>query len=106
MTFGKSESIFHQKAQASEGGGINRADKDEYISPDGRTPVEHYIRDGIECIDVMRAISTPEEFQAHCKLTAFKYLYRLGQKDDPAREVKKAQDYLMWLRQSLESNPR
>lgn len=73
-----------------------------YVSPDGRTPVDHYMRGGVECIDVMRAVSTPEGFQAHCHLTAFKYLYRLGEKDDPIREVKKARDYLMWLQQSLE----
>lgn len=78
------------------------SNKDAYISPDGRTPVDHYIREGVECIDVMRAISTPAEFQAHCKLTAFKYLYRMGAKDGPLQEVKKAEDYLMWLRQSLE----
>ena len=74
----------------------------EYISTDGRTPVDHYMRGGYECIDVMRAISTPEGFQAHCHLTAFKYLYRLGEKDDPIQEVRKARDYLMWLQQSLE----
>ena len=74
----------------------------EYDSPDGRTPVNHYMRGGVECIDVMRAITTPAQFQAHCHLTAFKYLYRLGEKDDPAREVKKARDYLMWMQQSLE----
>ena len=75
----------------------------EYDSPDGRTPVEHYMRGGIECIDAMKAISTPEEFQAFCRLTAFKYLWRLGEKDNPAYEAKKASDYLMWLQQSLES---
>lgn len=74
-----------------------------YVSPDGRTPVDHYMRGGVECVDVMRAVSTPEGFQAHCHLTAFKYLYRLGEKDDPIHEVKKARDYLMWLQQSLEA---
>lgn len=75
--------------------------KPEYISTDGRTPVDHYIRGGIECIDAMKAISTPAEFQAFCRLTAFKYLWRLGEKDNPAREAKKANDYTRWLEQSL-----
>lgn len=73
---------------------------EEYDSPDGRTPVAHYQRGGIECIDAMKAISTPAEFQAFCRLTAFKYLWRLGEKDDPAREAKKAADYMRWLEQS------
>jgi uncharacterized protein with ATP-grasp and redox domains len=91
MTLGKSESLFLQSA-AQPG--------------DGRTPVNHYMRGGVECIDVMRAISSPKEFQAHCRLTAFKYLYRLGEKDDPLREAKKAEDYVRWLRMSLEENPK
>lgn len=69
-----------------------------------RTPVSHYMRGDIECIDAMRAISTPAEFQAFCRLTAFKYLWRLGEKDDPTKEAKKADDYIRWLRQSLEKN--
>lgn len=103
MTIGKSESIFLQ-SPGPDGGAANPAGKEEYVSPDGRTPVEHYMRGGIECIDAMRAISTPEEFQAHCRLTAFKYLWRLGEKDDPLREAKKTEDYVRWLRQSLEDN--
>lgn len=74
-----------------------------YNPPDARTPVDHYMRGGVECIDVMRSVSTPEGFQAHCHLTAFKYLYRYGEKDDPIHEVKKARDYLMWLQESLEA---
>lgn len=69
-----------------------------------RVPEPHYKVGNIECIDAMRDISTPEAFQAFCRLTAFKYLWRLGEKDDPAREVKKAQDYLDWLRGSIEAN--
>jgi hypothetical protein len=68
-----------------------------------KDPVPHYMRGGFECIEVMRAISTPEEFAAHCRLTALKYLWRLGEKDDPAKEAKKAEDYVRWLRETLES---
>jgi len=80
---------------------IESSAAEEYDSPDGRTPVQHYMRGGIECIDAMKAISTPAEFQAFCRLTAFKYLWRLGEKDNPAWEAKKANDYTRWLEQSL-----
>jgi hypothetical protein len=70
-----------------------------------RTPVEHYMRGGLECIDAMRAIATPEEFQGYCRLSAFKYLWRLGEKDAPVREAKKAEDYVRWLRESMEQSP-
>jgi hypothetical protein len=67
-----------------------------------RDPVEHYMRGGIECIDAMRAVSTREEYVAHCRLTALKYLWRLGEKDDPSKELKKAEDYIRWARERLE----
>ena len=66
-----------------------------------RDPVSHYQRGGLECIDAMRAISTPEEFRGYLKLTAFKYLWRLGEKDLPVKEAKKAKDYITWLHEEL-----
>jgi len=67
-----------------------------------RDTVSHYCSGDYECIDVMRAISTRDEFVAFCRLTAIKYLWRLGKKDDPARELKKAEDYIRWARERLE----
>jgi len=67
-----------------------------------RDTVSHYCSGDYECIDVMRAISTRDEFVAFCRLTAIKYLWRLGKKDDPARELKKAEDYMRWARERLE----
>ena len=71
------------------------------MSKTDRDPVKHYMRGGIECITAMRAISTPEEFRGYLRLTAFKYLWRLGEKDLPAREAKKARDYITWLESEL-----
>jgi hypothetical protein len=66
-----------------------------------RDEVKHYMRGGVECIDAMRAISTREEFVAYCRLNAFKYLWRLGEKDDPAKELQKAEDYVRWAKERL-----
>jgi len=66
-----------------------------------REPVDHYMRGGLECIDAMRAISSPEEFRGYLRLTAFKYLWRLGEKDLPANEAKKCGDYVRWLQDEL-----
>ena len=68
-----------------------------------RDPVEHYQGDGIECIDAMRAISTHEQFVGYLRLTALKYLWRLGKKDLPSKEAKKAGDYVRWLHEELEA---
>ena len=69
-----------------------------------RDPVSHYMTGGYECIDVMKAISTPEEYRGYLRLTAFKYLWRLGKKDLPAKEAKKALDFVSWLHAELEGD--
>jgi hypothetical protein len=56
---------------------------------------DHYKVGGIETIDYMRAKSTPEEFEGYLRLSAIKYLSRVGHKHgdhDAARaeEYKKA----------------
>lgn len=56
---------------------------------------EHYGGDtAYECIKVLKAWNTKEEFIAFCKNNAIKYLCRLGKKDDELQELKKALWYL------------
>ena len=61
----------------------------------------HYQKGGIECIDVMRAVASPDQFQAHLWLTAMKYLYRLHSKGTPSLNVRKAIWYLKELEKEL-----
>jgi hypothetical protein len=53
----------------------------------------HYNVGGIECIDVMEAISTKEEFCGFLKLNAFKYLYRSNFKGKSVQDLKKGLYY-------------
>lgn len=62
----------------------------------------HYTVGGIETIDYMKAKSTTEEFRGHLRLTALKYLSRMGHKDDSLKDLKKAQWYLNRLIQEIE----
>ena len=62
---------------------------------------DHYKADGVECIDVLRAVMTEEEFRGYCRGNAVKYLYRLYRKGDAAENVAKAEVYLHWLKESL-----
>ena len=62
---------------------------------------EHYQSNGIECIDVMKAISTPTQFQGHLWLTAIKYLYRLHAKGVAVVTLRKAIWYLKRLEKEL-----
>lgn len=50
----------------------------------------------IEAVDACRAMLTPEEFQAHCRATAFKYIWRMPHKDTPEENARKAMWYLSW----------
>lgn len=64
--------------------------------------VQHYNQGGFECIDVMKAISTPEEFKGFLRLNTFKYLYRANFKGVKVSDLKKAQYYLNRLVQEYE----
>jgi hypothetical protein len=63
----------------------------------------HYTVGGIETIDYMQAKSTAEEFRGHLRLTAIKYLSRAGYKDNTLKDLKKAQEYLTWLINFMET---
>ena len=63
----------------------------------------HYKYNGIETIDYMKAVSTEEEFKGHLRLTAIKYISRLGKKDCPKQEIKKAIWYLNKLLEEYEA---
>lgn len=63
----------------------------------------HYKHNGIETIDYMKAVSTEEEFKGHLRLTAIKYISRLGKKDCPKQEIKKAIWYLKKLLEQYEA---
>lgn len=55
-----------------------------------------------ECIKVCQAWSTPEEYRGWLKLTAIKYLCRLGKKDEAVQEINKAIWYLNKLKETYE----
>lgn len=46
------------------------------IEPDMVNHPPHYTNGDIQCIDAMRAQTTPEEFRGHCKMNAVKYIWR------------------------------
>jgi hypothetical protein len=54
----------------------------------------HYKKDGVECIDVINAALTPEEFQGFLKGNAIKYLFRHHSKGTPEQDLAKAGWYL------------
>ena len=57
-----------------------------------------------ECIKVLKAWLSPEEYKGFCRGNFIKYVCRLGKKDDSVQELKKARFYLDKLIESYEEN--
>lgn len=66
--------------------------KDQTNNDPVNQPV-HYTQGDIECIDAMKAQSTPEEFNGFLKLQSVKYLWRYRHKNG-LEDLKKARWYL------------
>ena len=64
---------------------------------------DHYTVGGIEAIDYMMAKSTADEFRGYLRLSVLKYLSRAGHKDAELQEYKKAQVFLTWLINYMET---
>ena len=56
----------------------------------------HYLKGGVECIDMIRAALTDEEFRGYCKGNNIKYVYRERDKGKD-EDLKKARVYLKYI---------
>lgn len=56
----------------------------------------HYIRNGVECIDVIKLFLTPEEYEGYIKGNILKYLFRYKGKGN-VQDLHKAKKYLDYL---------
>lgn len=59
----------------------------------------HYQGGKYECIEVMQAVLTEEQFKGFCLGNAFKYIWRAGKKStaDFNEDIRKANWYLRYL---------
>lgn len=55
---------------------------------------QHYNQGNIECIDAMESAFGVDEVAAFCKLNAFKYIWRAGDKINTVEDLKKARWYI------------
>lgn len=55
---------------------------------------DYYNQGSIECMDAMTASKGIDKVLAFCECNAFKYLWRLGDKDDAVQDAKKAIWYI------------
>ena len=67
----------------------------------------HYNQGNIECIDAMISAFGEYSTAEFCKINAFKYLWRLGHKDDETQEIGKIKWYLdkyLELKKQIDTN--
>ena len=68
---------------------------------------EAILKDGaiVECIDVIRSRSTPEEFAGYCRGNILKYWWRAGYKPGSplASDAAKCEMYCRWWREAEEA---
>ena len=63
-------------------------------SPDMVNSPSHYQLNGVEAIDIIKTILTPEEYLGYLKGNALKYIIREPYKGNPVQDVAKAKWYL------------
>jgi len=59
-----------------------------------KVKVSHYNKGGIECINVMRSISSHQEFIGFLRCNTLKYIFRAKHKGTELADLKKALYYL------------
>lgn len=62
----------------------------------------HYTHGGIECIDALKSVLTPQEFRGFLKGNAIKYLWRSNHKGKHDEDVSKADWYVSKLVRTTE----
>ena len=67
----------------------------------------HYASGKFECIDILKDIFTPEQFEGFCLGNTVKYIWRAGKKDPTKKleDIKKSRWYLDTLIKTLEPEP-
>lgn len=71
-------------------------------NPPKSTQPSHYLKGGMECIDVIKAaVSNLPPYEAVCVANIIKYVWRYRDKDG-IKDLRKAKHYLEWLIESFE----
>ena len=83
-----------------------KVERNDEVKPtnDAVNHPNHYCRNGVECIDIIKAI-TGDYFDKYCVGTITKYLFRWKDKNG-VEDLRKAQRYLSYLMEEAEKNGR
>ena len=75
----------------------------ESSKPDNVDHPKHYLKGGLECIQVIKAQLTPEQYEGYLYGNVIKYMWRWKEKNG-LEDLRKAAHYLMWLQEEVKKN--
>ena len=75
----------------------------ESSKPDNVNHPKHYCKGGLECIQVIKAQLTPEQYKGYLYGNVLKYMWRWTDKNG-LEDLRKAAHYLMWLQEEVKKN--
>ena len=75
----------------------------ESSKPDNVNHPKHYCKGGLECIQVIKAELTPEQYKGYLYGNVLKYMWRWQDKNG-VEDLRKAAKYLEWLQKEVEKN--
>lgn len=75
----------------------------ESSKPDNVNHPKHYLKGGLECIQVIKAQLTPEQYEGYLYGNVIKYMWRWKEKNG-LEDLRKAAHYLMWLQEEVKKN--
>lgn len=64
-------------------------------------PKHYEVVQGVEAIDLIRKMMSPEEFRGYCLGNVIKYRMRAGEKDDAAQDLAKSRVYAKWYNECI-----
>ena len=73
----------------------------ESSKPDNVNHPKHYLKGGLECIQVNKAQLTPEQYEGYLYGNVIKYMWRWKEKNG-LEDLRKANHYLDWLIKGVE----
>ena len=74
----------------------------ESSKPDNVNHPKHYLKGGLECIQVIKAQLTPEQYKGYLYGNVVKYMWRWQDKNGE-EDLRKAEHYLQWLREEVQN---
>ena len=64
---------------------------------------KHYCKGGLECIQVIKAQLTPQQYEGYLYGNVLKYMWRWPDKNG-LEDLRKAAKYLEWLQEEVKKN--